>query len=141
MITEPGQMLYHMVYLDESQGRSSRRNVPEDGQYKCPTPNCNKSFKYKGGVRHHLRFGCQTNVKSFKCPNEGCGRLFKYRESLNDHLRYVCQVEAHFKCAYCDYITWYPNNVLKHCRRMHPSSNAEYVDLSRTNPLQSNHKN
>ncbi|XP_031367346.1 zinc finger protein 64-like [Apis dorsata] len=51
--------------------------------YACPTPNCAKSFNWKGNLNRHLRYECGLQPR-FKCPY--CAYCCKVKGDVNKHI-------------------------------------------------------
>ncbi|XP_076546419.1 uncharacterized protein LOC117606608 isoform X18 [Osmia lignaria lignaria] len=56
---------------------------PQAGVYVCPSPNCGKSFNWKGNLNRHLRYECGLQPR-FKCPY--CEYRCKVKGDVSKHI-------------------------------------------------------
>ncbi|XP_053996844.1 longitudinals lacking protein, isoforms A/B/D/L-like isoform X1 [Hylaeus anthracinus] len=63
--------------------RPSRYRRLQAGVYVCPSPNCSKSFSWKGNLNRHLRYECGLQPR-FKCPY--CEYRCKVKGDVSKHI-------------------------------------------------------
>lgn len=108
--------------------------------FKCPAPDCLKSFKRQQLCEEHFSRVHHSRYSS-KCPE--CEQVFHSQTGIRYHLWRVHRIgkngavqddanfrlERPYKCAYCNHTSGLSGNVRKHVKNIHPDLPIEYVDL------------
>ncbi|XP_058796143.1 zinc finger protein 143-like [Phymastichus coffea] len=95
----------------------------------CPRKKCDRIFFSRKAFVHHLKYICQSKTVH-ECTTPGCKKAYTQKAALTRHLEYECQVDPHFKCYYCDYVTYYPVSVRRHCANRHKRERARCIDTN-----------
>ncbi|XP_071634158.1 uncharacterized protein [Temnothorax longispinosus] len=66
----------------------------------------------------------------FPCPNSNCRKVFELKTKLLKHL-YYCTQKPRFECPYCDYISKFKANVMRHISGKHKNRIVYVIDIVR----------
>jgi hypothetical protein len=63
--------------------------------FKCLSPGCGKTFKFKSDMERHVVI--HTNTRPYACAHPSCGKTFKRPDALKSHME-THNEEVHLEC-------------------------------------------
>ena len=69
--------------------------VGDKKMFKCLSPGCGKTFKFKSDMERHVVI--HTNTRPYACAHPSCGKTFKRPDALKSHME-THNEEVHLEC-------------------------------------------